>query len=44
MSFEHLIIQYGLVAVFVGAAFEGDLTLILAGVAACLQRKPHPVG
>lgn len=36
MSFEHLILRYGLAAVFVGAAVEGDLTLILAGVAAHL--------
>ena len=44
MNLEHLIARYGLAAVFVGAAVEGDLTLILARVAACLQRKPHPVG
>jgi membrane protein DedA with SNARE-associated domain len=36
VSFEHLILRYGLAAVFVGAAVEGDLTLILAGVAAHL--------
>ena len=36
MSFEHLILRYGLAAVFVGAAVEGDLTLILAGVVAHL--------
>src|SRR5215216_5086603 len=40
MSFEHLILQYGLAAVFVGAAVEGDLTLILAGVAAHLGYFP----
>jgi membrane protein DedA with SNARE-associated domain len=36
VNFEHLILRYGLAAVFVGAAVEGDLTLILAGVAAHL--------
>ena len=36
MNFEHLILRYGLAAVFVGAGVEGDLTLILAGVAAHL--------
>ena len=36
MSVEQLILRYGLSAVFVGAAIEGDLTLILAGVAAHL--------
>jgi membrane protein DedA with SNARE-associated domain len=36
VNFEHLILHYGLAAVFVGAAVEGDLTLILAGVAAHL--------
>lgn len=42
MNLEQLIIQYGLVAVFVGAAVEGDLTLILAGVAAHLGYFPFP--
>jgi membrane protein DedA with SNARE-associated domain len=36
VSVEQLILRYGLSAVFVGAAIEGDLTLILAGVAAHL--------
>ena len=43
MNLEQLIIQYGLVAVFVGAAIEGDLTLILAGVAAHLGYFPFPL-
>ncbi len=42
MSFEHLILRYGLAAVFVGAAVEGDLTLILAGVAAHLGYFAFP--
>jgi membrane protein DedA with SNARE-associated domain len=42
VSFEHLILRYGLAAVFVGAAVEGDLTLILAGVAAHLGYFPYP--
>jgi membrane protein DedA with SNARE-associated domain len=40
VSLEHLILRYGLGAVFVGAAVEGDLTLILAGVAAHLGYFP----
>jgi membrane protein DedA with SNARE-associated domain len=40
VSFEYLILRYGLAAVFVGAAVEGDLTLILAGVAAHLGYFP----
>lgn len=43
MNLEHLILQYGLVAVFIGAAVEGDLTLILAGVAAHLGYFPFPL-
>ena len=42
MSFEHLILRYGLAAVFVGAAVEGDLTLLLAGVAAHLGYFSFP--
>jgi membrane protein DedA with SNARE-associated domain len=42
VSFEHLILRYGLAAVFVGAAVEGDLTLILAGVAAHLGYFSYP--
>jgi membrane protein DedA with SNARE-associated domain len=42
VNFEHLILRYGLAAVFVGAAVEGDLTLILAGVAAHLGYFSFP--
>jgi membrane protein DedA with SNARE-associated domain len=42
VNFEHLILRYGLAAVFVGAAVEGDLTLILAGVAAHLGYFTFP--
>ena len=42
MSFEHLILRYGLAAVLLGAAVEGDLTLILAGVAAHLGYFSFP--
>lgn len=42
MNFEHLILRYGLAAVFLGAAVEGDLTLILAGVAAHLGYFSFP--
>ncbi|MGH3055415.1 MAG: DedA family protein, partial [Gaiellaceae bacterium] len=34
---ESLITQYGLLGVFVGAALEGDIVLILCGVAAHVQ-------
>jgi membrane protein DedA with SNARE-associated domain len=43
MHLEQLIMHYGLAAVFVGAAVEGDLTLILAGVAAHLGYFPYPM-
>jgi membrane protein DedA with SNARE-associated domain len=43
VNLEHLIIRYGLAAVFLGAAFEGDLTLILAGVMAHLGYFPFPL-
>jgi membrane protein DedA with SNARE-associated domain len=42
VNLEHLILRYGLAAVFVGAAVEGDLTLILAGVAAHLGYFSFP--
>jgi membrane protein DedA with SNARE-associated domain len=42
VSFEHLILRYGLAAVFLGAGVEGDLTLILAGVAAHLGYFSFP--
>jgi membrane protein DedA with SNARE-associated domain len=43
VNLEQIIVQYGLAAVFVGAAIEGDLTLILAGVAAHLGYFPFPM-
>ena len=43
MNLEHLIAQYGLVAVLVGSAIEGDFTLILAGVFAHLGYFPFPL-
>jgi membrane protein DedA with SNARE-associated domain len=42
VTLEHLILRYGLAAVFLGAAVEGDLTLILAGVAAHLGYFAFP--
>ena len=36
MHIQELLIRYGLVAVLIGAAFEGDFSLILAGVVAHL--------
>ena len=39
---EEFITRYGLVAVFVGAAIEGDMVVILSGVAAHLQLLPFP--
>lgn len=43
MGLEHLVMRYGLAAVLVGSAIEGDFTLILAGVAAHLGYFPFPV-
>jgi membrane protein DedA with SNARE-associated domain len=40
---EQLVQRYGLVAVFLGAAFEGDFTLILAGVTAHLGYFSFPL-
>ncbi len=40
MGLEHLVQRYGLVAVLLGSAIEGDFTLILAGVAAHLGYFP----
>jgi membrane protein DedA with SNARE-associated domain len=40
---EQLVQQYGLLAVFLGAAFEGDFTLILAGVTAHLGYFSFPL-
>jgi membrane protein DedA with SNARE-associated domain len=39
---ESLIARYGLLAVFVGAAIEGDMVVILSGVAAHLQLLNFP--
>lgn len=43
MNLEHLIAQYGLAAVLIGSAIEGDFTLILAGVFAHLGYFPFPL-
>jgi membrane protein DedA with SNARE-associated domain len=43
MGIQQLIIRHGLLAVFVGSAFEGDFTLILAGVVAHLGFFPFPL-
>jgi membrane protein DedA with SNARE-associated domain len=43
VNLESLILHYGLVAVFLGAALEGDFTLILAGVVAHLGYFPFPL-
>jgi membrane protein DedA with SNARE-associated domain len=42
MHLQELLIRYGLLAVVVGAAFEGDFSLILAGVVAHLGIFPFP--
>ena len=43
MNLESLVLRYGLAAVFLGSAIEGDFTLILAGVAAHLGYFPFPL-
>ena len=43
MNLEDLVVRYGLAAVFIGSAFEGDFTLILAGVVAHLGYFPYPL-
>jgi membrane protein DedA with SNARE-associated domain len=43
MGIEQLIIRHGLLAVLLGSAFEGDFTLILAGVVAHLGFFPFPL-
>jgi membrane protein DedA with SNARE-associated domain len=43
MGIQQLIIRHGLLAVLVGSAFEGDFTLILAGVVAHLGFFPFPL-
>lgn len=43
MNIESLVVHYGLAAVLLGSAFEGDFTLILAGVFAHLGYFPFPL-
>ncbi len=43
MSIQHIMEQHGTVAVFLGAALEGDLSLVLAGVVAHLGFFPLPL-
>jgi membrane protein DedA with SNARE-associated domain len=43
MGIEHLVLRYGLLAVLLGSAVEGDFTLILAGVGAHLGYFPFPL-
>ncbi|MFL5496626.1 MAG: DedA family protein [Gemmatimonadales bacterium] len=43
MGIQQLIIRHGLLAVLLGAAFEGDFTLILGGVVAHLGFFPFPL-
>jgi len=43
MGIQQLIIRHGLLAVLLGSAFEGDFTLILAGVVAHLGFFPFPL-
>ena len=43
MSLESLVVRYGLLAVLFGSAFEGDFTLILAGVVSHLGYFPFPL-
>jgi membrane protein DedA with SNARE-associated domain len=43
MGLQQLIIRHGLLAVFIGSAFEGDFTLILAGVVSHLGFFPFPL-
>jgi membrane protein DedA with SNARE-associated domain len=43
VNLESLVVRYGLAAVFVGSAFEGDFTLILAGVFAHLGYFRFPL-
>jgi membrane protein DedA with SNARE-associated domain len=40
---QELLVRYGPIAVFLGAAFEGDFTLLLAGVVSHLGIFPFPV-
>ena len=40
---QDLLVHYGLVAVLIGSAFEGDFTLLLAGVVSHLGIFPFPL-
>jgi membrane protein DedA with SNARE-associated domain len=40
---QQLLINYGLIAVLIGSAFEGDFTLLLAGVVSHLGIFPFPL-
>jgi membrane protein DedA with SNARE-associated domain len=40
---QQLLIQHGLLAILIGSAFEGDFTLLLAGVVAHLGIFPFPL-
>lgn len=42
MHLQGLLVRYGLVAVLIGSAGEGDLTLILAGIVSHLGLFPFP--
>lgn len=43
MGLQQLVMHYGLLAVLLGSALEGDFTLILAGVCAHLGYFPFPL-
>ena len=43
MGLQQLVMHYGLLAVLLGSAIEGDFTLILAGVCAHLGYFPFPL-
>jgi membrane protein DedA with SNARE-associated domain len=43
MHLQQLLVRYGLIAVLVGSAFEGDFTLLLAGVVAHLGIFAFPL-
>jgi membrane protein DedA with SNARE-associated domain len=43
MGLQQLVMHYGLLAVLLGSAVEGDFTLILAGVCAHLGYFPYPL-
>jgi len=43
MDLQHLIIRYGLAAVFFGSGLEGDLTMVLGGVVSHRGYFPLPI-